>query len=957
MKKFLSIFAVAALALFAVSCDEDEQDDSVELKGIELNQSSLSLSVGEEATLTVAYKPENATEKPSVAWTSSDASVASVSEGKVTALAAGSATITATAGKFKAECAVTVTPNDEPVIPVEGNSEWSVVGTLLESDWGNGRDYVCAQEGKVYVLKNVKLTATDEFKFRKDKDWPDNRGGNFVALGEPFAVTNGGPNIVVGSANVYDLYYNAATEEACVVIQNGTPTWTDVPEPQGIINIDGDFSDWAGFEGVSNGAYGMFKVAVDDNYFYIYSHRTQEGRYADIWGGSGYVYVAMDLDGNAETGETLWGNGPYDFVGVLYPYDGSAAAPAFKANPGDVCLPETATLANAICAGVADAEGAKIEVRIPRADLPALPEKFTVYSWGNKDLPHVEVKYPYEKPEDPDTWDYTPGAEYLADTNVWKAVDPANVGWFYNPNWAGELAGPETSFKESTYTFKFAESDDADEWTSQMWLRPANNLLLDTTKKYTFTCKVFSSTGTNIFIKMYEDGVNWPESFETPAYPNRISIAAGETKEIVVEDFIPLTTPQMLLLDFAHHAADNTIHVKDITIKVTGEAATPVEWDYNPGEEYLADNNLWKKLAAGNEMYYYYHCTGGDWNGSDTIAAEVPFMTVNQSTYELYYEANTAEMWMNQFFIFPSEGHFIPLAADKTYKLKMTVGSDMRTPGFLCWKTYNPEHPKKEGSVIWEYGSYTMDPASPTVIESPEITGVEAENIIFIMDFGGNAAGAHVYIKDITLVEVVQDNSLSVSDILNLEKGTVCTTKESLCVAKTTKGIVISDGSKAVYVYGNQVAEVNVGDKVVISASKTVYNGVHELEKVTEVEIKSTGNSVVYPLAKDITAEAATFEATEAVFVSISGTLNISGNYYNLALEGLEDKMGSIVYPIESLGAADYNEKAIKVTGYYNGLSGGGKYINVIAVKIEEPSQGGSGSDVPDYDPINGFNW
>ena len=98
MKKFLTIFAVAALALTAaVSCsDKEDEETIIELKGISVSSPSLDLFVGDEATLTVKYTPENATNQPKATWTSSAETVAVVTEGKVTAVGAGEATITAT---------------------------------------------------------------------------------------------------------------------------------------------------------------------------------------------------------------------------------------------------------------------------------------------------------------------------------------------------------------------------------------------------------------------------------------------------------------------------------------------------------------------------------------------------------------------------------------------------------------------------------------------------------------------------------------------------------------------------------------------------------------------------------------------------------------------------------------------------------------------------------------------
>jgi surface protein len=81
---------------------------SVDVESVSLDITTLSLIVGESATLTATVKPDNATDK-NVVWASSDNSVATVSNGKVTAVNAGTATVKATCGGKTAECAVNVT--------------------------------------------------------------------------------------------------------------------------------------------------------------------------------------------------------------------------------------------------------------------------------------------------------------------------------------------------------------------------------------------------------------------------------------------------------------------------------------------------------------------------------------------------------------------------------------------------------------------------------------------------------------------------------------------------------------------------------------------------------------------------------------------------------------------------------------------------------------------------------
>lgn len=75
--------------------------------GITLNKSELTLTAGEDETLTATVTPEGSTD--TVVWSSSKTDVATVdATGKVTAVAPGEATITATAGTKTATCTVKV---------------------------------------------------------------------------------------------------------------------------------------------------------------------------------------------------------------------------------------------------------------------------------------------------------------------------------------------------------------------------------------------------------------------------------------------------------------------------------------------------------------------------------------------------------------------------------------------------------------------------------------------------------------------------------------------------------------------------------------------------------------------------------------------------------------------------------------------------------------------------------
>ncbi len=77
--------------------------------GVTLDQTDLTLFTGQSEQLTATVTPDNAANK-NVTWSTSDATVATVQDGTVTAVAAGTATITVTTedGSHTATCTVTV---------------------------------------------------------------------------------------------------------------------------------------------------------------------------------------------------------------------------------------------------------------------------------------------------------------------------------------------------------------------------------------------------------------------------------------------------------------------------------------------------------------------------------------------------------------------------------------------------------------------------------------------------------------------------------------------------------------------------------------------------------------------------------------------------------------------------------------------------------------------------------
>lgn len=106
---------------------------TVAVTGVTLNKTTATIDAGASTTLTATVAPSNATNQ-NVTWKSSNTSVATVSNGVVTGVAAGKATITVTTedGSYKATCTVTVNKNEEEaIVNTSFISQEAVVGEKI----------------------------------------------------------------------------------------------------------------------------------------------------------------------------------------------------------------------------------------------------------------------------------------------------------------------------------------------------------------------------------------------------------------------------------------------------------------------------------------------------------------------------------------------------------------------------------------------------------------------------------------------------------------------------------------------------------------------------------------------------------------------------------------------------------------------------------------------------------
>ena len=166
MKKGLILLPIAIFALSLSACNKNQNNNNNNsgnqtqnawtVAGVSLNYEKLTMYAGKSATLTAVITPETATNKE-VSWSSSNASVATVKNGTITAIKAGTSNITVTTkeGGYTATCELTVI-NEEDETPYVPDTSDSDIYQITTDNLSNGTYDSAKDEYTFSISKNYK---------------------------------------------------------------------------------------------------------------------------------------------------------------------------------------------------------------------------------------------------------------------------------------------------------------------------------------------------------------------------------------------------------------------------------------------------------------------------------------------------------------------------------------------------------------------------------------------------------------------------------------------------------------------------------------------------------------------------------------------------------------------------------------------------------------------------------
>ena len=260
----------ATVGSYTATC---EVTVAVPVTGVTLDKETMNLTAGSTGTLTVTITPENATNKD-LTWTSDKEEVATVSDGVVSAVAAGTANITVTTadGGKTATCVVTVTRRSSsssrpsyPITTPDKTENGSVTVTPKSAKRGSTVTITVTPDAG-YVLDELTVTDKDgkdvALTKKSDTEYTFVMPAGKVEITPSFVKQAEEPSRVFVDVKTGDYFYDAvlwavekgitngtsaemfSPEDPCTRAQIVTFLWRAAGSP--VVNYAMDLSDVAG---------------------------------------------------------------------------------------------------------------------------------------------------------------------------------------------------------------------------------------------------------------------------------------------------------------------------------------------------------------------------------------------------------------------------------------------------------------------------------------------------------------------------------------------------------------------------------------------------------------------------------------------------------------------------------------------------------------------------------------
>ncbi|MBQ8774908.1 MAG: BACON domain-containing protein [Alistipes sp.] len=194
---------------------------------------------------------------------------------------------------------------------------------------------------------------------------------------------------------------------------------------------------------------------------------------------------------------------------------------------------------------------------------------------------------------------------------------------------------------------------------------------------------------------------------------------------------------------------------------------------------------------------------------------------------------------------------------------------------------------------------------------------------------------------------VTPEGTVTVAEAIAAADNTAIVIENATVIGVYSRGVLVEDATGKLLVYVGSAVDAKVGDVVKVEGAMATYGGLRQVATPTVTVTGST--SYTYPTATVMDGAAMDAYLSNPViqYVEYTGTLAISGYYYNVTVDGAATAVGSLAYVIEGTVDASLDGQKILVKGWTIGFSGG-KYVNTM---ISEVTAADGGTTEPEPTP------
>ena len=299
----------------------------VSATGISLDKQSVEIMEGCTETLTATVRYENGVTGNTATWSSSNTGVATVDDtGKITAVSAGTCTVTATVEGFSATCTVTVKPFEPEYVDLGLSVKWATCNVGASSPEEYGDYFAWGETEPHYKVGYAQENPQNHWK--SDKSAGYNWSTYKYCKGSDDTMTKYCTSSSYGTVDnktVLDL-----SDDAAHVNWGGSwrmPTNAEIEE---LLNTSNCTWTWTTMNGVSGYKVVSKKSGYAGNWIFLPAADCRSGTYLSGVGSFGYYWSSSLYESYSYDARGLGFGSGYSFTGGYYRYLGRSVRPVCK---------------------------------------------------------------------------------------------------------------------------------------------------------------------------------------------------------------------------------------------------------------------------------------------------------------------------------------------------------------------------------------------------------------------------------------------------------------------------------------------------------------------------------------------------------------------------------------------------------------------------------------------------